>query len=149
MTEHLRFQGAKLALFLGGRLAVIRRDDIPGLAWAGYLDLPGGGRESGETAEACVIRETQEELGLMLTPEQLVWRRHYVAPLSAWFFAAHLPETCAAQVVFGDEGQSWHLMTSAEYLTAPDAIPHFQDRVRDYLQDAVSSGASNRRFPVE
>ena len=133
MTEHRAFQGAKLALFLGDRLAVIRRDDHAGLAWPGYLDLPGGGREPGETPDACVIRETREELGLSLTPRQLVWRRHYAQPMAAWFFAAHLPATWMARIVLGKEGQSWRLMTPAAFLAAPDAIPHFQDRLRDYL----------------
>ncbi len=133
MTECLDFQGAKLALFIGDRLAVIRRDDRPGLAWAGWLDLPGGGREPDEAPETCVIRETQEELGLHLTPDKLVWRRHYATPASAWFFAAHLPEDRAAAVVFGDEGQGWYLMPPQAFITSEAAIPHFRDRVRDYL----------------
>lgn len=133
MSEHRSFQGAKLALFLGDRLAVIRRDVQAGLAWSGYLDLPGGGREPDETPEACVIRETREELGLRLTPDHLVWRRHYATPASAWFFAAHLPGDRAAHVVFGDEGQGWCLMPPQAFITSEAAIPHFRDRVREYL----------------
>lgn len=38
------FDGAKLALYLGEKLAVILRDDLPGLLFADHWDLPGGGR---------------------------------------------------------------------------------------------------------
>ncbi len=43
------FGGAKLALYLGDALAVLLRDATPDLIWAGYWDLPGGGREGSET----------------------------------------------------------------------------------------------------
>ncbi|MFC6585419.1 hypothetical protein [Sulfitobacter aestuariivivens] len=39
------FAGAKMALYIGDRLATILRDDLPGLPYAGQWDLPGGGRE--------------------------------------------------------------------------------------------------------
>ena len=73
-TDHTSFGGAKLILLIGGQLLVIRRDDRPDILWPGHLDFPGGGREGAETAEACVLRETEEELGLRLSPADLVWR---------------------------------------------------------------------------
>ena len=128
------FAGAKLALFLGDHLAVILRDDYPGLAWPGRLDLPGGGREGAECPRTCVLRETHEELGLTLAPAQLVWGRRFVGQSGpVWFFAAHLAADRARDVVFGNEGQGWRLMPPAAYLADPLAIPHFQDRLRLYL----------------
>jgi ADP-ribose pyrophosphatase YjhB (NUDIX family) len=35
--------------------------------------LPGGGREDGETEEACVVREVREETGLVVRVEQLLF----------------------------------------------------------------------------
>ena len=127
------FEATKLILFLGDQLAVIRRDDIEGLVWPGYLDLPGGQREPGESAEECVLRETQEELGLVLTKADLIWRRFYDAPVRAWFFAAHLPAACADDVQFGDEGQYWALVPAQDFVQARDAVPHFRGRVQDYV----------------
>ncbi len=132
------FAGAKLALFLGEELVVLERDDRPGLPWPGYLDLPGGGRENGEVPEDCVIRETWEELGLRITPEELIWRRFYPrAAVRAWFFVARLAEVRAKDIRFGDEGQGWMLMYPHAYLAHRRAIPHFQARVREYLSECV------------
>ncbi len=129
-NEDTDFHGAKLALFIGGQLAVIRRDDRPGLPWAGMLDMPGGGREGGESPVACVLRETQEELGLGLKPTDLIWRRAFPGPDGwGWFFAARLDAAMAEKVRFGAEGQFWTLMPPRAYVTHPQAIPHFAARV--------------------
>jgi 8-oxo-dGTP diphosphatase len=135
MSEDTDFRGAKLALFIGGQLAVIMRDDKPGLPWAAHLDLPGGGREGAETPEECALRETQEELGLAVSQDDLIWKRQYTASNGqpVWFFAAMLPAGRAAEVRLGDEGQYWTLMPPAEYLTHDRAIPHFATRVADFL----------------
>lgn len=138
MSQDTDFRGAKLALFIGGQLAVIMRDATPGLVWAGHLDLPGGGREGDETPEVCALRETREELGLIVEETALIWKRRFRASNGqpVWFFAAHLPAERAREIRFGNEGQYWQLMPPDEYLAHPRAIPHFAERVRIYLQDA-------------
>lgn len=143
MSEDTDFRGAKLALFIGGQLAVIMRDDTLGLPWAAHLDLPGGGREGAETPEDCALRETQEELGLVVQKTELIWRRRYTASNGqpVWFFAAMLPEHRAQDVKFGDEGQYWTLMPPADYLNHDRAIPHFATRVADFLATLSSQSA--------
>ncbi|MEL7280936.1 MAG: NUDIX hydrolase [Pseudomonadota bacterium] len=134
MSVENDFDGAKLILFIGDHLAVIRRDDKPGLPFAGCVDLPGGMREPGETPQACVLREVEEELGLVLSASDLQHSRFYTAPKRAWFFAAYLSAARADDIVFGNEGQGWWLMPPWEFVTAPDAVPHFRDRVRVVLE---------------
>lgn len=124
------FGGAKLILFIGDRIVILRRDDRLDIPWPGQLDLPGGGRDGSETAEACVLRETLEEIGLALRAEDLVWCAQFKRGV---FFAAHLPEHAETQIVFGDEGQGWMLMRAEAYAAHPEAIPHFADMVRRYL----------------
>ena len=138
MRDDIDFIGAKLALFLGDRLAVIRRDDRPGLDWAGYWDFPGGGREGGETAQDCALRETEEELGIAVPREALVWNRAFLRPDRAvgWLFVGRLPADAAASIRLGDEGQAWALMQPAAYLSHPLGIPHFKERLKLYLQVA-------------
>lgn len=142
MSENTDFRGAKLALFIGGQLAVIMRDNKPGLVWAGHLDLPGGGREAGERPEECAIRETREELGLIIQEHELIWKRAFRARTGepVWFFAAHLSAEREQDIRFGDEGQYWQLMPPEEYLAHPRAIPHFAERVRIFLLETEAAG---------
>ncbi|SFH01621.1 NUDIX hydrolase [Sulfitobacter dubius] len=128
------FEGAKLALYLGGKLAVILRDDTPGLPFADHWDLPGGGREGEETPLACALRECHEELGIAVPEDAVIWQGSFdEAGLNKWFFVAHLPAHAEAEIVFGNEGQRWRLMEEEEFLNHPRAVPAFQDRLRVYL----------------
>lgn len=130
------FDGAKLALYLGEKLAVILRDDTPGLPFAGHWDLPGGGREGGEGPLDCALRECREELGIAVPADAVVWRARFTeGTRGKWFFVARLPAESAAEIVLGDEGQCWRLMTQKEFLAHPFAVPAFQDRLRVYLDE--------------
>ena len=127
------FVGAKLVLVQGADLLTYLRDEKPGLPWAGQWDLPGGGREGGETAEACVLRELEEEFGLRLGPERLEWRRVWPSMMDAArlsvFFAGRILVAEVAAIRFGDEGQYWRMMPVAEFLAHDRAIPEMQRRV--------------------
>ncbi|MWD27904.1 NUDIX domain-containing protein [Aquicoccus sp. SCR17] len=127
----MTFTGAKLALFIGAQLLVLRRDDRADIPWPGRIDLPGGGREGAETPVACVLRETREEVGLWLQPSDLSWRRRFGRN---WFFAAHLPAQRGRDVVFGDEGQGWWLTSPRAFIVSPQAVPHFRPRLAAYLR---------------
>lgn len=52
-----------------GRVLVQQRP--PGKALAGLWEFPGGKIESGETPEAALVRELEEELGLAVSPAAL------------------------------------------------------------------------------
>ena len=129
------FTGAKLMLFAGADLVVLRRDRKPSIPWPGYLDFPGGERDGRETPEACAPRETREELGLTLAVSDLK-KAHLRddAGKVSWFFAAHLPGDIVDDVVFGDEGEEWLVMPPADFIATDEAIPHFRDILRDYLE---------------
>ncbi len=127
------FDGAKAALFVADRLLVIRRDDRPDIAFPGALDFPGGGRERDESPEATLAREMREEVGLEMGRADVLWRQRFVGatrPGPVWFFVLHMNAEAEADVVFGDEGQGWSLMTPQAFLDAPDAIPALQARLR-------------------
>lgn len=133
--------GAKLALFLGERLVVIHRDDIPTINWPGYWDLPGGGREGAETPLECALRETREEVSLVIDPGLVNWGRPYPTSSghTAWFFAAHAEEALIAQIALGDEGQGWDMWTREDFLAHQRAVPQFKPRLRDYLNGVESA----------
>ena len=76
---------AAVALILTGRsrdlsLCLIRRAEKPGDPWSGHAAFPGGRRASDDTDPwATAERETEEEIGLRLRPEQRLGR---LAPLT-------------------------------------------------------------------
>jgi 8-oxo-dGTP pyrophosphatase MutT (NUDIX family) len=55
-----------------GRLLLQLRDNVPGIAYPGWVGLFGGHREAGETYLECVRREVHEETGLLLPPERFM-----------------------------------------------------------------------------
>ena len=125
-----QFDGAKVALFLGSRLLIIRRDDDPAIPWPDHWDFPGGGREGDETPFQTAARETFEEVGLTLTPAHVHWRTcDRTDRGTVWFFVAHMPARAQADIVFGDEGQFWRLADVDEVLALPDVAGNLQARL--------------------
>ena len=131
------FTGAKAAILIGEQLLVTLRDDRDDIPYPNLWDLPGGGREGTETAEATMLREVFEEVGLRLTADSIIWRRafpsHSVKDQVGWFFVIRLPETAEAQIVFGDEGQGWALESPAAFMARRDAVPFLQHRFGVWL----------------
>ena len=141
------FEGAKVALFLGDQLVVIQRDDFPNLPFAGYWDLPGGGREGDETPFSCVQRECREELGLVIWPENIAWKRGFASAGTGdrvGVFVADLQEEATNHIVFGEEGQGWMLMEVAQFMSHPKVIAAFQERLGAYFQEVGSTSAQEK-----
>lgn len=135
------FGGAKLILFLGARLLVIRRDNRADIPWPDHWDLPGGGREGSESPAECALRETREEVGLALKPAELIWSATTMRPDGrAWYFAARRPAAEARAIRLGNEGQGWRLMTPQAYCAHSLAIPHFVAQVRSFLESGNGGG---------
>lgn len=130
----IAFTGAKAAFFHGGRLLTFLRDDRVDLPWPNMWDLPGGGREGDETAEACLLRELGEEFGLHLTADRLIYRRVWPSmnggPVPGVFFAGQLTGAEVAEIAFGDEGQRWEMMAVDSFLAHPLTVPALVERVR-------------------
>lgn len=128
------FVGAKIALLQGDAVLTILRDDFAHIPFPAHWDLPGGGREGAESPEACVLRELQEELGLAVAPERLIWRKSFPSVHAAgrvgWFFAARITAAEVARVRFGDEGQGWRMMPVESFLTHPKGVSFLQERLR-------------------
>lgn len=128
------FLGAKAALFCGDSLLTCLRDTHPGLPWPGMWDLPGGGREGGESPETCLLRELREEFGLRLPVARLIWTVTLPSMTDpsrlSHFFAGGITRDEVASIRFGAEGQGWALMPVQDFLNHSHAIPEMQRRVR-------------------
>lgn len=131
------FIGSKAAFFHDGALLCYLRDDKPNLPFRAMWDLPGGGREGNESPETCLLRELQEEFGLILPSNRLIWRDQFPAMLdpsrASYFFAGHLSAPEIKSIRFGDEGQYWRMMRVEDFLSHPQAIPELQQRTRAAL----------------
>lgn len=138
------FSGAKVVILSSDRLVTLKRDDDPGIPWPGLWDLPGGGREGAETAEACVIRETREETGLVLSPDRIVHRARYG---DRAFFGAEWPGLTEADLRLGDEGQALVLMPVTEFLLRSDAIPPLRDRLARFLAERARAHSAASDAP--
>lgn len=139
----MEFHGAKLALFIGNRLPLIRRDDRPDIPFPDHWDFPGGGREGRETPWQTAARETFEELSLDLSGVDPSWHMEseaaHLPGARVHFFVAHLPEAARAQIRLGDEGQEWRLFSAREVLELPKTVPSQIARLRLYLARGAGS----------
>ena len=135
----MSFAGAKLLLVHQDQALTYLRDDRPDLPWPGLWDLPGGGREGGESPQACVLRELDEEFGLTLPPSRLLWGRAFPAIADAarigWFFAGRIEPGEIATIRFGNEGQFWCMMPLKDWLEHPNGVLPLQDRSRIALRE--------------
>ena len=134
----MKFNGVKAALYYNGELLVYQRDDKPGLRFAGLWDFFGGGREGNETVYECIARELQEELDIIILPEQIIFEKTFPAmhdpSLTAYFVVVELTAENVEQIHFGSEGQRYKLTTVKKFLDNNDEyVPFLKARLESYL----------------
>ncbi len=129
-------------LFIGSKLLVVLRDNYAHIPFPDLWNLPGGGREGTETPLQILKREVMEEVGLNIPEEAIMWHRRYSSEVRprgfVHFYVAHLPAATEADIVFGEEGQKWRLMTLGAFLALDRAVPSFAPRLRDWLAESAS-----------
>ena len=137
MRERTPFSGSKIVLYCNSQLVTYLRDNKPQIPFPGRWDLPGGGREMDESPAQCAMREVEEEFGLRIPVERVTWIRRYEGNvkggLCTYFLAAPLFSDEIGQIIFGDEGERWRMMSFDEFLSEDQAIPDLQSRLRDWL----------------
>ena len=139
LDKHLDFTGCKIALICDGLILTILRDDNPTIPWPNMWELPGGGREGDESPFECVSREVYEELGIHLNEDCLLWSKVYPSMLfegrQSVFMVGQLSQEQFDNITFGDEGQTYKLISIEEFLNSKQAVPQLQGRLRDYLEE--------------
>ena len=144
LDSRMDFQGCKIALFCGDSVLTILRDDKPSIPCPNMWELPGGGREGNESPFECAAREVYEELKIQLSKDNIVWSWIYPSMLdenkNSVFLVGKLTQEQFDSIVFGDEGQSFKLMTIEEFLNSKQAVPQLQERVRDYVEEKFMIG---------
>ena len=134
------FTGCKIALICDGQMLTILRDDKMTIPWPNMWELPGGGREGDESPFECAAREVYEELGIHLNEDCLLWSKVYPSMLfegrQSVFMVGQLSQDQFDNITFGDEGQTYKLMSIEEFLNSKQAVPQLQERLRDYLKES-------------
>lgn len=141
LDQQLDYTGCKIALICDGRILTILRDDKPTIPWPNLWELPGGGREGDESPFECAAREVYEELTIQLSKDDIIWSWIYPSMLDenkkSVFLVGKLTQEQFDSIVFGDEGQSFKLMSIEEFLTLDQVVPQLQERVRDYVEESL------------
>lgn len=135
------FTACKLAYILDGQLLVYLRDDFAHIPFPNMWDFPGGVREGDETPEQCVLRELEEEFGIILEESRLIYKKigvNFNNTGNSYFFVAEGQREEIEAIVFSEEGQYWQLMGIAEFLEHPSAIGRLKSRLEDFLNHSVS-----------
>lgn len=118
-TKNVRRRGSVAVITRQGRLLVIRRSQwvVAPLRFC----FPGGAIEAGETEEAALIRELQEELGAAVKPVRRLWES--VTPWNVhlvWWLADLAPQ---CQLTPNPaEVDSVHWYTPIELAALPDLL---------------------------
>ena len=125
----------------GDRFLVIRRSAT--VAAPRKFCFPGGGIEGTESEPEALVRELQEELGVVIQPGCLVWRNRTRWRVDlAWWYGTILDE--APLVPNPDEVESVHWLTTEEML----ALDELLESNRHFLEALASGEIVLESFPA-
>jgi 8-oxo-dGTP diphosphatase len=136
------FNGSKGIVFVADKMLVYRRDDKT-TNFPLCIDLPGGGREGNETPLETFQREVKEEFGINIKKDDIEFSCSVPSVMQpqkkSFFMVTKKLQLKPEDVIFGDEGVEWMLMTTEEYIHRPDGIERQQKRVEKYLAGELVS----------
>lgn len=134
--EKINFNGAKGLVFLGDKILTYRRDDKTSNSPL-CIDLTGGGREGDESPFDTFKREIKEEFGIAITKNDIQFSSTVTSVIEpgkkSFFMVAKTRNISASDIIFGDEGIEWLLMTPKEFIARPDGTDRHKKRVSNYL----------------
>jgi 8-oxo-dGTP pyrophosphatase MutT (NUDIX family) len=128
------------------------------------IQMPGGGIDPGESAIQAVLRETKEELGLVIDPktvsllyvyrdtraadavEQAVWPGCSTITNHFMFFHASLPQNSVYEPVMAEPHKFRAMEWAMPHAVATEMAPRFGARLGDGISEAMAAVAGRRTF---
>lgn len=136
-NNEVNLNGTKGLVFIGDKIIVYRRDTKT-ISFPLQIDLPGGGREKNESPFETFKREVREEFGLTIEKEDISYSKKYQSSLDpskvAFFMATRPLNIEERDIIFGDEGLEFLLMTPQDFVSLKDGVKRQQDKVAEYLR---------------
>lgn len=139
--NNVEFSGSKGLVYIGDKIIVYRRDNKTD-SFPLCLDLPGGGSEKGESPFETFKREIKEEFGIEIKREDIIasFRQNSLLNIGTkTFFIVAKTKFNEKDIIFGNEGLEWILMTVGEFIKRSDSIEKLQNRVNEYMQRIMVS----------
>ncbi|MGW4241173.1 NUDIX hydrolase [Nocardia sp. NPDC004722] len=122
-----------------GDVLMYLRDDFPHIPYPNMWSLPGGMLEDGETTAECIVRELEEEIGLVLDPDQI---QHFATRACDFgiehTFAAHIGDLDLDSVTL-TEGQRLAWFSETDTATTELAYADNEILARWYATQRVIS----------
>ena len=118
----------------GGRFLVIRRSQF--VVAPGTYCFPGGAIEAGESEEAALVREIEEELRMQVRPLRRIWRS--VTPWGvdlAWWLADLAAGATPTPNL--EEVESVHWLTPEEMVRLPGLLESNREFLRAWADGEV------------
>ncbi len=136
------FNGAKGIVFLGAEMLVYRRDTKTN-NFPLCIDLPGGAREENESPFETFQREVMEEFGIQIEKDEIDFSCTIPSTIEpdkkSFFIVAKTSRFTPEDILFGNEGTEWMLMSTNEFIKRSDGIERQQKRVKNYLKGTLVS----------
>ena len=136
--ESAEFHGVKGIVRVGDKIIVMRRDmNAPHLPL--YIDLPGGGREGGESPFEAFHREIMEMLHLPIEESNIVYAKRYEnnhdRTDDTFFLVTEILNIDEKIIILGEKGLMYYTMTMHDFLEHPEGIEKQKLRIIHYLED--------------
>lgn len=108
--------GVKAVVCRHGKILLILRDNNPAIAYPNKWNLPGGGIEDGETPEAAIRRELEEEINLIDSQLVYVGTTTYSDGSLVCRYFCEVTDVQFSNIKLGDEGQRLGWFTPDEVM---------------------------------
>lgn len=130
------FHGVMGLVFIGEKIVVYRRDDKTS-RFPLMVDILGGGREGDESPFETFKREVFEEVSLDIKEDYVAYAKQYKSIVdetkSMFFIVVKSGSLREEDIVFGQEGLKFMLMTPEDFASLIDGVPVQQERTKEYL----------------